>query len=65
MGLLGLKNAMAAFYEIDVNTILSFEEMMGEDENKGVNIWNVIVTPSDADTAAHRNDVLGVYLLIH
>ena len=64
-GLLGLKNAMAAFYEIDINTILSFEEMMGEDENKGVNIWNVIVTPSDADTAAHRNDVLGVYILIH
>lgn len=64
-GLLGLKNAMAAFYEIDVNTILSSDEMMKEDENKGVNIWNVIITPSDADTAAHRKDVLGVFLLIH
>jgi hypothetical protein len=32
---------------------------------QGKNLWNVIVTPSDADTAAHRQDVLGVYLLIH
>lgn len=59
-----LKAKIATFFEIDVNSIKTFDEMMKIPE-EGVNKWNVIVTPSDADTAAHRNDVLGVYLLIH
>ena len=58
-----LKSVMASFYSIDANSILAFSEM--PEEETGVNKWNVIVTPSDADTAAHRQDVLGVYLLIH
>lgn len=62
--LLELKNEIAQFYNINPNTILSFEEMSRIPEEE-VNKWNVIVTPSDADTAAHRKDILGVYLLIH
>jgi hypothetical protein len=58
------KNRLAKHYSIDVNTILTFKEMMNTPE-EGSNKWNVIVTPSDGDTAAHRSDVLGVYLLIH
>lgn len=58
------KNRLAKHYNIDVNTILTFNEMMNTPE-EGNNKWNVIVTPSDGDTAAHRSDVLGVYLLIH
>lgn len=38
---------------------------MNKIPEEGNNKWNVIVTPSDADTAAHRKDVLGVYLLKH
>lgn len=59
-----LKTRLAKHYGIDVNSIISFGEMLKTPE-QGENKWNVIVTPSDPDTAAHRNDVLGVYLLIH
>jgi hypothetical protein len=62
-GLLGLKKAIADFYTIPIETIKAFYEMPETEE--GRNKWNVIVTPSDADSAAHRQDVLGVYLLIH
>jgi hypothetical protein len=57
------KTAVAEFFGIDRNTIIPFDKM--PEEETDVNKWNVIVTPSDADTAAHRNDVLGVYLLAH
>jgi len=59
-----LKAKIATFFEIDINTIITSDELVKMPE-EGVNKWNVIVTPSDADTAAHRKDVLGVYLLIH
>jgi hypothetical protein len=59
-----LKNRVAQYYEINRSTVISFDEMTKIPE-QGVNKWNVIVSPSDADTPAHRNDVLGVYLLIH
>lgn len=59
----GLKNVMANFYEIKVDSILAFNQMPEIEGNTPY--WNVITTPSDADTAAHRKDVLGVYLLIH
>jgi hypothetical protein len=57
------KQKMGEVYDIDPSSILSFSEMP-EDEGQP-NQYNVIVTPSDADTAAHRRDVLGVYLLEH
>jgi hypothetical protein len=59
-----LKLRMSKFYDVDLNTILSFHEM-SEIPEEGINKWSVIVMPSDADTAAHRKDVHGVYLLIH
>jgi hypothetical protein len=59
----GLKNVMASFYTISANSILAFDQMPEVEESTPH--WNVITTPSDADTAAHRRDVLGVYLLIH
>lgn len=59
----GLKNTMAAFYEIQANTILEYNQMPETEGNEPQ--WNVITSPSDGDTAAHRRDVLGVYLLIH
>jgi hypothetical protein len=59
-----LKDLISKFYDIDRNSIITSDEM-NKIPNEGVNKWNVIVTPSDPDTAAHRQDVLGVYLLIH
>lgn len=59
-----LKNRLSKQYGIDINTIITFGEMQ-KIPKQGENKWNVIVTPSDPDTAAHRKDVLGVYLLIH
>lgn len=59
-----LKQKIATFFELDINTIKTSDEMMKIPE-EGVNKWNIIITPSDPDTAAHRKDVLGVYLLIH
>jgi len=58
------KNKLAQHYNIDRNNILTFKEMIKtpvSNESK----WHVIVTPSNADTAAIRNDVLGIYLLEH
>jgi len=57
------KEKMGEVYDIEPSSILTFNEMP-EDEGQP-NQYNVIVTPSDADTAAHRRDVLGVYLLEH
>jgi len=57
------KEKMGEVYDIEPSSILAFSEMP-EDEGQP-NQYNVIVTPSDADTAAHRRDVLGVYLLEH
>lgn len=57
------KRKMGEMYGIEPSSILSFAELP-EDEGQP-NQYNVIVTPSDADTAAHRRDVLGVYLLEH
>lgn len=59
-----LKTRLSNHYNIDKNTIITFNQITKIPE-EGNNKWNVIVTPSDADTAAHRKDVLGVYLLIH
>jgi len=57
------KNRLAQKYNIDKNTILTFKEMVKTPQTNKK--WNVIVTPSNADTAATRADVLGIYLLEH
>lgn len=58
------KDRLAVKYNIPVNSILTYDEMMSKkDEGKGK--WNVIVMPGDGDDSANRNDVLGSYLLFH
>ncbi len=59
-----LKNRMAKQYDIDINTIISFNQLMKIPEG-GEQKWNVIVTKKDGDMAAARRDVLGSYLLQH
>jgi len=62
--LIAFKKEISEKYNLDINTILTFPEVMSKPEgNKPV--WNVIVTPSNADNAAFRKDVLGIYLLFH
>jgi len=58
-----LKQKLGEMFDVEPNTILAFEELPEEEGQP--NQYNVIVTPSDADTAAHRKDVLAVYLLEH
>ena len=62
--LVALKKKLATRYNIPLDSILSYEEMMNTPvgpEKK----YNVIVKPGDGDDAANRSDVLGTYLLIH
>lgn len=59
-----LRKRMSVYFNLDVNSIISFNKMNKIPETNELK-WNVIVLPSDADTAAHRKDVLGVYLLKH
>jgi hypothetical protein len=58
------KQKLATQYNIDKNNILTFKEMIKIPESNEMK-WHVIVTPSNADTAAIRKDVLGIYLLEH
>jgi len=62
--LIEFKTEIAEKYGLDINTIVTFPEVMKKPEGNKP-IWNVIVTPSNADNAAFREDVLGVYLLYH
>lgn len=59
-----LKQAIADRYKIDVNKLLSYDEMMNTPVGKK-NEYNVIVMPGDGDVSATRRDVLGTYLLLH
>lgn len=58
------KQRMAKKFDIDVKTILTYDEMgkmpVGKEQK-----WNVIVVPGEGDVSASRRDVLGTYLLIH
>jgi len=62
--LIEFKTEIAEKYGLDINTIVTFPEVMKKPEGNKP-IWNVIVTPSNADNATFREDVLGVYLLYH
>ena len=59
-----LKQVIADHYKIDVNKLLSYDEMMETPVGKK-NEYNVIVMPGDGDVSATRRDVLGTYLLLH
>lgn len=60
-----IKKNISKEYGVDVNTLLTYDELMllpwGTEENK----YSVIVKPGDGDVGAARVDVLTSYLLEH
>jgi hypothetical protein len=59
-----LKQKIAGTYDIDVASILTYDEMLKASKGS-TNQYNVIVKPGDGDISATRRDVLGTYLLEH
>jgi len=59
------KQRLAKKYVIDVNSILTYDEMMATPVSDEKNKYNIIVMPGDGDDSANRPDVLGSYLLFH
>jgi hypothetical protein len=59
-----LKQKIADTYDIDVTSILTYDEMVKTPKGTE-NQYNVIVKPGDGDISATRRDVLGTYLLEH
>ncbi len=59
-----LKDRIAREYDIDKNSILTYDEMLSKPSGKEGQ-YNVIVKPGDGDISATRRDVLGTYLLEH
>lgn len=63
-GINELKNRLAKLYNVDANTILTYDELMRTPE--GDSTYNVIVMPKgDGDRGAQRNDVKTSFLLFH
>ena len=63
-GINELKNRLAKLYNVDVNTILTYDELMHTPQ--GESQYNVIVMPKgDGDRGAQRNDVKTSFLLFH
>jgi hypothetical protein len=61
-----LKQAIADKYNLGLDTLLSYDEMMEITPNReNKNKYNVIVMPGDGDVSATRRDVQGTYLLKH
>lgn len=59
------KKRLAAKYSVDVDTILTYDEMMNTPVSDEKNKYNVIVMPGDGDDSANRLDVLNTFLLFH
>jgi hypothetical protein len=59
-----LKKRLAAKHKLDVNTLLTYDELMKTPISPDKK-YNVIVKSGDGDDSANRGDVLGTYLLIH
>lgn len=59
------KTRLADKYDLDTNSILSYEEMLDTPLSSEKGKYNVIVLPGQGDESASRSDVLGTYLLIH
>lgn len=60
-----MKQVIADQYKVDVDSIVTYDEMMNTPESNTLK-WNVIVVPGlDGDLGAARRDVLGSYLLYH
>jgi hypothetical protein len=59
-----LKDRIAKAYNLDPNSILTYDEMLKMPKGQPL-AYNVIIKPGDGDIAATRRDVLGSLLLIH
>jgi len=60
----GLKARLAQEYGVDVDSVISYAELLKIPEGDEPR-WNVIVKPGDGDDSAQRPDVIGTYLLLH
>lgn len=58
------KKRLSDKYAIDINSILTYDEMVSRNLGK-VPKWNIIVMPGDGDDSANNPGVLGTYLLFH
>lgn len=58
------KHRLAHKYALQMNTIITYDEMMAKPVDP-TNQWNVMVVPGNGDDAANRADVIGSYLLFH
>lgn len=58
------KKRMADEYDLDIDTILTYDEMMSKNLGREPK-WNIIVMPGDGDDSANNPGVLGTYLLFH
>jgi hypothetical protein len=59
------KADVAAKYKLDVDSIITYDEMLKTPVSDEANKYNVIIRPGDGDISASRADVKGTYLLIH
>lgn len=62
--LIKLKQRLAQKYSLDINSLLTYDEMMAKPVGSSPK-WNVIVAPGDGDDSAQRADVMSTLLLIH
>ena len=63
-GLDMLKQRLAKRFNVDVDTIISYDEMLQIPKGTEPK-WRVIVQTGAGDRAANRRDVIDSYLLIH
>lgn len=59
------KTTIADMYDLDVSSVLTYDEMVETPISSTPNKYNVIVLPGEGDWSAARPDVLGTYLFIH
>jgi hypothetical protein len=59
------KKDLASKYNVPVESVLTYDEMLDTPKSDEENKYNVIVRPGDGDVSASRGDVKGTYLLIH
>jgi hypothetical protein len=59
------KKDLAMKYNVPVESVITYDEMMETPESPEEGKYNVIIRPGDGDVSASRRDVKGTYLLIH
>lgn len=64
VALMNAKKKISAKYNIDVNNILSIDEL-GKTPKGEKDQYSVIVLPGESDLSASRDDVRGTYLILH